>query len=86
MGLAVIVLVFLVFDVMQTSVASTKGFKISQLQKDIVALEQDNRQLAVKIATYQSMQHIQSRLGNLKLEPVVEREFAVIADTIVVQR
>lgn len=85
-GLTIFVLTFLVLDVMQTSVASTKGFKISQLQNNIAVLEQENRRLSVQIASYQSMQSIQQRLQGLALVPVDAVSYARIADTTIVQR
>ncbi|MBT5819973.1 MAG: hypothetical protein HOI24_00760 [Candidatus Magasanikbacteria bacterium] len=66
---------FIVLDVVQTSAVSTKGFEMHTHQTDIRRLEQENRYLTYKIATYRSMDSIQKRLSVLGMVPVEKKEF-----------
>ena len=66
---------FVVLDVVQTSAVSTKGFEIHTYQTNIRKLEQENRYLTYKIATYRSMDSIQKRLSVLGMVPVEKKEF-----------
>jgi cell division protein FtsL len=64
------VVVFGVMYVFQTNTLSTKGFEISELEQNIRTLQQETQKMDAKIASYRSMQSIQSRLQGMDLVAV----------------
>lgn len=58
------ILLFGVLYIGQTSSVSTKGFVISDLQRQIQQVERENQSLHVQIATHTSMNTIQQRLAD----------------------
>ena len=69
---------FVILDVVQTSAVSTKGFEMHTYQKQIRELEQENRYLTYKIATYRSMDSIQKRLPVLGMTPIKGEDFIIV--------
>lgn len=67
MSLIALMVVFGVLYIMQTSSVSTKGFEMSDLQKQITSLEHETRALDVEIASHRSMTSIQQRLTEMEL-------------------
>lgn len=55
--------------VIQTADVSTKGYEISDLERQLGTLEHETKRLDVQIAQYQSMQSIETRLATLNLVP-----------------
>lgn len=56
--------------VLQMTALSTKGFAITDLQKQLTSLKHEDRNLTVQIAEYRSMTSLQERLARLDLVPV----------------
>lgn len=63
---------------LQTSSASTQGYKISDLEKQIRALEQKNQKLEFEIATHRSMKSIQQRLPGVELVAADKVEYVTL--------
>jgi cell division protein FtsL len=84
--LAVFVFSFGVLYVVNTSSISTKGYDMSDLEKQITSLERENQRLEFKIANYSSMQSIQERLKDMDLVTAENIEYAVIVGSEVARR
>lgn len=65
---------------------STQGLVISDLEDAIVELERDNKKLDVQIASYRSMQSVESRLGNMNLVAAGEKQYVTSVGTAVARR
>jgi cell division protein FtsB len=85
-GLMGMIAVFGVLYIMQMSSVSTKGFAISDLQKQVQTLENETRSLEVEISQYRSMGSIQERLKNMDLVAVGEIEYVTPVGTVVARR
>ena len=85
-GLLVVICAVGILYVLQTSSISTKGYKISELGKQVQNLKQENERLEFSIATNRSMQSIQERLKVLNLVVEGNPEFVVLAGTAVAMR
>ena len=59
----------------QMNSVSTKGYAISDLEKEINNLEQENERLQFKIAKLGSLQNIQERMGGLQMVSVDNVEY-----------
>ena len=66
-GLLVCIALFGVLYLFEVNAVSTQGFAISDLEDTITVLEQENRKLNVQIASYRSMDSIESRLADMGL-------------------
>lgn len=66
LGVALLGLLYVV----QMTRQATYGYTLSDIQKEIGVLEQENRRVENQIATYRSLQHIQQRLAVSDLVPV----------------
>lgn len=66
-GMFATMTVMVVLYVMQMSVASTKGYEMSNLQQEITKLKQENRELETQIATSRSMESIRTRVLAMNL-------------------
>lgn len=69
-GLMVFIALFGTMYVLQTTAVSTKGYVISDLERQVRTLKQETKQLNVDIATHSSMKSIQARLENHNLVSV----------------
>ncbi len=85
-GLIVMMILFGVLYVFQTNSVSTKGFEISDLERQIVELERENRKINVEIAEYRSMESIQNRITELNLVTVDSPEYLTPVGTAVALR
>ena len=65
--LLTVVLMFGFMYVVKTSSLSTKGYEISDLERQIQILEQSNQRLELEIASHRSMNSIQRRLASLNM-------------------
>lgn len=72
LGIFCIGIMFGIMYIVQTNSISTKGYEMSDLEKQITTLEQENQKLEFQIASNKSMKSIQSRLARMEL---------VVADT-----
>ena len=84
--LAVFVLFFGVLNIVKTSSISTKGYDMTDLQKQITSLERENQRLDFKIAKQGSMQNIQDRLKDMDLVLADDIEYETIVGTVVARR
>ncbi|MFZ2190264.1 MAG: hypothetical protein WA057_03670 [Candidatus Magasanikiibacteriota bacterium] len=86
MTLLVLIGVFGIMYVVQTSSASTTGYEMRDLEKQIQILEQDNQRLEFEIASNRSMKSIQSRLQGTSLVMADNVEYATLVGTAVAMR
>lgn len=70
----------------QTSTLATKGYDITDLQRQVRGLEQDTQNLDWQIAEYQSMGSIQERLKQLDLVAVNDAKYVSGAGAVVAKR
>ncbi len=81
--LATLVVVFGFMYVWQTNTVSTKGYLISDLEKNIQELEYETRKLEVDIAKHTSMKSIQERLSGIDLVVASNVGYVEIMDNVV---
>jgi len=86
MVLAVFVFAFGILYVVNISSISTKGYDMTDLQKQITELERENQKLDFKIAKYSSMQSIQDRMKDMDLVAAENIEYATIIGNTVALR
>ena len=84
--LLTVIAVFGVMYVAQTSSASTKGYDMRDLEKQIQSLEHETQRLEFEIATHRSMQSIQTRLAGLNMVSADNVEYATLVGTAVAMR
>ena len=72
--------------VVETSTVSTKGYDISDLQKQLVAMRQEEQALDLQIAEFRSMASIQERLAGMDLVAVTDAEFVSETGVVVARR
>lgn len=75
-----------VFSLVKMSVVSTAGYDIAALERQIRALEEENRRLEFSIAHYRSMGSIQERLAVLNFVPLGEVSYISVAGNTVARR
>lgn len=71
---------------MQTSNLSAKGYELSDLNKKISVLEQNNQRLGYEIANQQSMKNLEERVKKLKLVAADDVEYATLLSNAVAVR
>lgn len=81
-----VIAVFGILYVVQTSSASTTGYDMRDLERQIQSLEQENQKLEFEIATHRSMQSIQNRLVSLNMVEANNVEYATLVGTAVAMR
>lgn len=86
MFLVALIALFGVLYIGQTSSVSTKGFEISDLQKQIRELEQQTRSIDVEIAQHRSMVSIQNRLSDKGFVPAGQPQYIDVVGSAVVRR
>lgn len=75
-----------VLYVVQTSSASTTGYQIRDLEKQIQSLDNENQKLEFEIATSRSMQSIQERLKTTDLVFADNVQYATLVGSAVALR
>lgn len=85
-SLIIFIIVFSLLYIWQTNSVSTKGYIISDLEKNTQQLEYENRRLEVDIAKNTSMQSIQERIKNINLVVVDRIEYLTAVGSSVAQR
>ena len=85
-GLSVLIGVFGIMYVAQTSSVSTKGYDINDLQRKITNLERENDRLGYQIAQNRSMQSIQARLAGMDLVAADDVEYTTLVGSTVALR
>ena len=84
--LCVLTVVFGFMYVWQTNTVSTKGYQISDLERQIQELGYETRKLEVDIAQYKSMQNLQERLSQTSLVLVTDVDYMTVVGTAVAKR
>jgi len=77
-SLIVLILILGVVYLLQTTFLSTKGYEITELDKKIENLEQENQKLEFEIASNSSMKNIQERLQNSNMVAVNNVEYITL--------
>jgi len=77
---------FGVLYVTQLSTASTSGYVMKDLNKQIQALQQDNQKLEFEIASQSSMQNLQERLKSTDLVMAGNVQYALLTGSAVAMR
>lgn len=85
-GVISMIVLFGLSFVVQTNSLSTKGYAISSLEKKVTELENQNRQLEVQIAQYQSMHSIKERIKGSNLVAVGTPEYVDAPSMAIAQR
>lgn len=85
-SLALWIAVFGLLYVIEITNVSAKGYEISDLEKRITELANENRQLGVDIARFQSMRSIQERLPETGLVAAGRVQYASAGRAVVVKR
>ena len=85
-GVLSMIAVFGLSFVVQTNSLSTKGYTISGLEKKVTELENQNRQLEVQIAQFQSMHSIKERIKGSNLVSAGTPEYLDAPGTAIAQR
>ena len=85
-ALILCIVVFGVMYLMKTSTLATKGYAISDLQKQMNELEQENERVQVRIAQYGSMANIEERLKSMSLVAVDQVEYISPPQSVVARR
>ncbi|MFA7244982.1 MAG: hypothetical protein WC070_02230 [Candidatus Magasanikbacteria bacterium] len=80
------ILVFGVLYILKTTSVSTKGYVISDLEKQVANLEYENRKMDVQVAKYKSMQNLQARISETDLVIVSNVAYLDIFDSSVAKR
>ncbi len=85
-GLLACIAILGVLNVVQIARISTTGYQVNDLQQTIQSLKQEHKKIEVAIATYQSLEHIQTRVQTLNMVPVTERTYIQIPERIVAKK
>ena len=84
--LLVLMVLFALGYVIQTSAVSTKGYDISDLQKHVRTMRQEEQTLELQIAEYRSMASIQERLKAMNLVAAGDVQYVSEAGAVVARR
>ena len=85
-GLVVALAVLTAGYVAYISLATTRGYQLSALERHIAALQEEQQQLSVQVASYQSLTSVQNRLADLRLVPAAPPIFTAAGDLTAVAR
>ena len=79
-SVGIFVLIFGVLYILKTTSVSTKGYMISDLEKQVATLEYENRKMDVEVAKLKSMQSLQDRIASTDLVVVANVDILNILD------
>ena len=82
----VFIILFGVLYVLKTSSLSAKGCEISDLEKQIQVLQNENQKLDFEIAANSSMKSIEKRLKNMNLVVADKVEYATLVSNAMARR
>jgi len=85
-GMISIIAVFGLLNIIQITRISTTGYQMNDLEKEIVSLKRDTKQLEVHISTYRSINRIQERVEDMELVRADSIEYITIPGNIVARR
>ena len=85
-GFAIFIFFFSVSHIINLSVMSTKGYDITDLQKQITVLERENQKLEFKIAKNSSMSSIQERMNGMNMVAADKVEYMTITGSVMARR
>ena len=80
------IIVFGILYVLQTNAVSTKGYALSDLERQISELNHETQGLAVQVAEQQSMRSLENRLKDTDLVAVDQVEYASAINMAVARR
>lgn len=84
--LLVVLGVFSVLYIIETNAVSTKGFAISDLERKIETLEQEQQRLNVEIAKSRSMKSVEERLQKMNMVAAADVQYVSVVGTAVARR
>ena len=84
--LIISIIVFGILYVLQTNAVSTKGYALSDLERQISELNHETQGLAVQVAEQQSMRSLENRLKDTDLVAVDQVEYASAINMAVARR
>ncbi|MFA7314451.1 MAG: hypothetical protein WC025_00785 [Candidatus Magasanikbacteria bacterium] len=79
-SVGIFILIFGVLYILKTTSVSTKGYMISDLERQVANLEYENRKMDVTVAKLKSMQSLQERISNTDLVAVANVDYLNILD------
>ncbi|OIO18669.1 MAG: hypothetical protein AUJ23_03220 [Candidatus Magasanikbacteria bacterium CG1_02_32_51] len=79
-SVGIFILIFGVLYILRTTSVSTKGYIISELEREVATLEYENRKMDVEVAKLKSMQSLQDRISKTDLVSVVDVDYLNILD------
>jgi len=79
-SVGIFVLIFGVLYILKTTSVSTKGYMISDLEKQVATLEYENRKMDVEVAKLKSMQSLQERIASTDLVAVANVDYLNVLD------
>ena len=79
--LIIFTVAFSLLYLLQTNAVSSKGFEMSELEKQINELERETQKLDVEISRHRSIQSIEERLQNLEMVAADNVEYAIPVGT-----
>ena len=79
-SVGIFILIFGVLYILKTTSVSTKGYTISDLERQVATLEYENRKMDVEVAKLKSMQSLQDRISKTDLVSVVDVDYLNILD------
>ena len=85
-GLGVLVVVFGLLYLVEINSISTKGYDINDLEKNVRLLERENEKLEVEIASFSSMNSIQTRLQGMNFVPADDIKYVSVQNGAVARR
>ena len=86
--LSLIAMVFIlgIMYLLETNAVSTKGFEISELERQIRVLEYDVRKINVQVASHRSLESVEKRLAELDLVAAEQVQYLTPAGNPVARR
>ncbi len=72
--------------ILETNAVSTKGYEISDLERQVESLQQEQQRVAVQIAQYQSMKSIEERMVGMNLVAAADVQYVNVVGTAVARR
>lgn len=85
-GLLLLTVGLMTCHVVKMSTVATHGYQISQLQKQLHALEDEKQKIDIDVASLSSMTSIQERMKQTEYIPIEKPQYIIFHGSSVVQR
>lgn len=85
-GMAVFTVAAVFMYVFQVNTVTAKGYAVSEFNKKIKVLEEDNRKLGVSLAQEQSLERLSERVKTLNFVPADHIEYASTGASVLAKR